>query len=193
MLKQFNILWWYQMYYSYVINRWLFMPGRLYMSRYNHSVDAKIGKHRVILNICLWLHAASHHCSNSTPIQLCFNYVIHSGHKEIYYFINTVYTVTLWLMLASYLAGFSRDTNLMNQLPFIKISPSKYSLRSFSHDVVFDISNLWEESNGSAVLPVSSVDLWPPYHSCMESSDMISIVHAITRLNYLTKSAQLKL
>ena len=60
----------------------------------------------------------------------------------------------------------------------MKTSPSKYLLKSFSHDVVFDISNLWEESNGSAVLPVSSVDLWLPHHSCMESREMISIIHA---------------
>ena len=61
-----------------------------------HLAQKSFGKHRVIVNIHLWLCAASHDWGNSMPIWLHCNYVIHSVHKEISYFIKTVYELVTY-------------------------------------------------------------------------------------------------
>ena len=50
----------------------------------DHSFRAKIvRKHRMIANIHLWLCTTSYDWSNSMPIWLSCNYVIHSVYNEI--------------------------------------------------------------------------------------------------------------
>ena len=62
----------------------LFMLGLVYISWDDYSFSPKLfGKCWNILNIHLWLCAASHDWSNSMPVRLRNNYVIHSVHKVI--------------------------------------------------------------------------------------------------------------
>ena len=62
----------------------IYIGAHYYISHDDHSFHVIIfGEHKVILNIRLWLCAASYDWSNSMPIRLHYNYIIHSVHKKI--------------------------------------------------------------------------------------------------------------